>query len=112
MFWFTRRVSINVSAAFISSSVIISSDFAGVKTASTPPLISIPQRISLAPFIIISFFGIQNYYGDKKEIIINRLKANDMSKFQLADGECSLNGCIFEIDNKTGKTVNIERICI
>ncbi len=48
--------------------------------------------------------------GVRKDIIINRLKANDMSKFELADGECSLNGCIFEIDEKTGKTVNIERI--
>lgn len=55
---------------------------------------------------------IDSVLGVKKEIIINRLKSNDMSKFQLADGECSLNGCIFEIDNKTGKTVSIERICI
>ena len=55
---------------------------------------------------------IDSVLGVKKEIIINRLKSNDMSKFQLADGECSLNGCIFEIYNKTGKTVNIERICI
>lgn len=55
---------------------------------------------------------IDSVLGVKKEIIINRLKSNDMSKFQLADGKCSLNGCIFEIDNKTGKTVNIERICI
>ena len=55
---------------------------------------------------------IDSVLGVKKEIIINRLKANDMSKFQLADGKCSLNGCIFEIDNKTGKTVNIERISV
>ncbi len=48
--------------------------------------------------------------GVKKDIIINRLKSNDMSKFELDDGECMLNGCIFEIDNRTGKTVNIERI--
>ena len=50
--------------------------------------------------------------GVKKEIIINRLKDNDMSKFELANGSCSLNGCIFEIDEKTGKTVKIERINI
>ncbi len=48
--------------------------------------------------------------GVKKEIIINRLRDNDMSKFELANGECSLNGCIFDIDEKTGKTVKIERI--
>ncbi len=50
--------------------------------------------------------------GVKTEIIINRLKSGDMSKFEQADGECTLNGCIFEIDVKTGKTVNTERILI
>ncbi len=48
--------------------------------------------------------------GVRKDIIINRLRSNDMSKFALADGECMLNGCIFEIDDNTGKTVKIERI--
>ncbi len=50
--------------------------------------------------------------GVKKEIIINRLKNNDMSKFELADGSCMLNACIFEIDEKSGKTIKIERINI
>ncbi len=52
---------------------------------------------------------IDSVLGVKKEIIINRLKSNDMSKFELAEGECSLCGCIFETD-ETGKTVKIERI--
>lgn len=55
---------------------------------------------------------IDSVLGVKKEIIINRLKDNDMSKFELADGDCFLNGCIFEIDNKSGKTVKIERVSI
>ena len=55
---------------------------------------------------------IDSVLGVKKEIIINRLKSNDMSKFELANGECSLNGCVFEIDEKTGKTTQIERINI
>ena len=55
---------------------------------------------------------IDSVLGVKKEIIINRLKDNDMSKFELANGECSLNACIFEIYEKTGKTVKIERINI
>ena len=55
---------------------------------------------------------VDSVLGVKKEIIINRLKDNDMSKFELADGKCSLNGCIFEIDEKTGKTTQIERINI
>ena len=50
--------------------------------------------------------------GVKKEIIINRLKSNDMSKFELADGKATLNGCIFEIDEKTGKTLDTKRVLI
>ena len=55
---------------------------------------------------------VNSVLGVKTEIIINRMKSGDMSKFEAADGECSLNGCIFEIDEKTGKTVNTERILI
>lgn len=55
---------------------------------------------------------INSVLGVKSEIIINRLKSNDMSKFIFAQGECFLCGCIFDIDIKTGKTVDIERICI
>ena len=50
--------------------------------------------------------------GVKSEIIINRLKDGIPSKFELADGECMLCGCIFDIDIKTGKTVGIERLLI
>ena len=53
---------------------------------------------------------VDSVLGVKKEIIINRLKDNDMSKFELSNGECSLRGCIFEVDENTGKTVKIERI--
>ncbi len=55
---------------------------------------------------------IDSVLGVKKDIIINRLKDNDQSKFMLADGKCMLNGCIFEIDESTGKTLKIERIYI
>lgn len=50
--------------------------------------------------------------GVKSEIIINRLKSGDMSKFYFDDGECSLNGCIFDIDIKSGKTISTERVLI
>ena len=53
---------------------------------------------------------IDSVLGVKKEIIINRLKSNDMSKFQLADGKCSMSGCIFEIDEKTGLCISVKRI--
>ncbi len=48
--------------------------------------------------------------GVKSEIIINRLRDNDMSKFEFADGECKLCGCIFDIDLKDGKCKSVERI--
>lgn len=50
--------------------------------------------------------------GVKSEIIINRLRDNDMSKFELADGPCILSGCIFEIDETSGKTLSVTTICI
>ena len=55
---------------------------------------------------------IDSVLGVKSEIIINRLKDGDPSKFELADGKCQLNGCIFDIDPKTGRTIGIERINI
>lgn len=53
---------------------------------------------------------VDSVLGVKSEIIINRLKDGDPSKFELADGKCALCGCIFDIDTKTGHTVGIERI--
>lgn len=50
--------------------------------------------------------------GVKSEIIINRLKNKDMSKFELAGGECMLNACIFDIDKSTGKTLSVERVLL
>lgn len=55
---------------------------------------------------------IQSVLGVKSSIIINRLKDNDMSAFCLADGKCMINGCIFKIDEKTGKTIGVESISI
>lgn len=49
----------------------------------------------------------QSVLGVKSEIIINRLKDGDQSKFELSDAEPMINGCVFEIDEKTGKTINI-----
>ncbi len=54
----------------------------------------------------------QSVLGVKSDIIINRLRNNDMSRFELADGPCMINGCIFEIDEKTGKTVDVMGIFI
>ncbi|MBE6808522.1 MAG: TIGR00282 family metallophosphoesterase [Ruminococcaceae bacterium] len=50
--------------------------------------------------------------GVKSEIIINRLRDNDMSKFEFAEGDGILCGCIFDIDLTTKRTTRIERISI
>ncbi|MBE6728675.1 MAG: TIGR00282 family metallophosphoesterase [Ruminococcaceae bacterium] len=56
---------------------------------------------------------IQSVLGVKSSIIISRLKdKNATEKFTLADGECMLNGCIFDVDTKTGQTTSVEIINI
>lgn len=55
---------------------------------------------------------INSVLGVKTDIIINRLKDNDMSRFEQESGECMLNGCIFEIDDNTGFTKSVDRIYI
>lgn len=51
---------------------------------------------------------IQSVLGVKSSIIISRLKdKNTSEKFVLADGECMLNGCIFDIDERTGLTTDV-----
>lgn len=55
---------------------------------------------------------INSVLGVKNDIIINRLRDNDMSRFEQASGRCMLNGCIFDIDEHTGKTKNAQSIYI
>ncbi len=56
---------------------------------------------------------IDSVLGVKSEIIISRLKdKNTTEKFVLADGKCMINGCIFDIDKNTGKTISTQIINI
>lgn len=50
--------------------------------------------------------------GVESEIIINRLKNGDTAKFKQADGRAMLNGCIFDINTKTGLAEKTERVYI
>ncbi len=50
--------------------------------------------------------------GVKPEISIEWLKTSMPARFDTAEGECMMNGCIFEIENKTGKVINIEPVTI
>lgn len=55
---------------------------------------------------------VDSVLGVKPEISINWLKTGMPARFDNASGDCMLNGCIFEIDNKTGKTLSVERVCL
>ncbi len=55
---------------------------------------------------------IDSVLGVKKELSIARIKDAASVKFELADGKCKLNGCIFEIDEKTGLTTALNTINI
>ena len=61
----------------------------------------------------IGMTGVKNsVLGVDKDIIIKKLKDKMPMKFYNAIGDCELNGCIFDIDKNTGKTVSVKRICI
>ncbi|MEG1820289.1 MAG: TIGR00282 family metallophosphoesterase [Oscillospiraceae bacterium] len=53
---------------------------------------------------------IQSVLGVKPEIIIEKLKCNMPARFDYESGDCSICGCVFEIDKATGKTISVERI--
>ncbi|MBQ1183241.1 MAG: TIGR00282 family metallophosphoesterase [Clostridia bacterium] len=55
---------------------------------------------------------IDSILGVKKELSIAKIKDAAPVKFELADGKCKLNGCIFEIDEKSGLTTKIKTITI
>ena len=50
--------------------------------------------------------------GVKPEISIEWLKTSMPARFDTAEGDCIMNGCIFEIENKTGEVINIEPVTI
>ncbi len=55
---------------------------------------------------------IDSVLGVKKELSLAKIKDGAPVKFELADGPCLLNGCVFEIDRKSGKTTAVKRISI
>ena len=52
----------------------------------------------------------QSVLGVKPEIIIERMKTNMPARFETAEGECVLEGVLFEIDKKTGRCLNVQRV--
>lgn len=50
--------------------------------------------------------------GVKPELAIEKMKTNMPVRFENPDGECQLQGIIFEIDKNSGKTVCVKRVSI
>ncbi|MBQ8029726.1 MAG: TIGR00282 family metallophosphoesterase [Clostridia bacterium] len=49
--------------------------------------------------------------GVKKEIVIKKFTSLMPQRFETADrNECFINGCIFSVDEKSGKCIDVERI--
>lgn len=56
--------------------------------------------------------AVHSVLGVTPNLAIEKMKTNMPVRFENPDGECKMEGCIFEIDNKTGKTISVERIRI
>lgn len=50
--------------------------------------------------------------GVKKELIIEKFRTNMPVRFDAASGDCMINGCIFTIDEKSGKCTSTEIVRI
>ena len=50
--------------------------------------------------------------GMDKDVSIKRFETTLPERYKIAEGECMLNGVIFDVDNTTNKVKQIERIRI
>ena len=55
---------------------------------------------------------VQSVLGVTPSLAIEKMKTNMPVRFTNPDGPCKMEGCIFEIDNKTGKTISAEIVSI
>ena len=55
---------------------------------------------------------INSVIGMDVKASIKRFVTSLPEKYKLAEGEAMLNGCVFEIDDKTNKTVSIKRVYV
>ncbi len=54
----------------------------------------------------------ESVLGVDKDIIIKKFRTNLPARFDSAEGECSINGCIFAVDENTGRCTDVERITL
>ncbi len=50
--------------------------------------------------------------GVDKNIVISKFRTGLPVRFDAAEGSCMLNGCLFTVDEKTGRCLSIERVLI
>ena len=50
--------------------------------------------------------------GVRPEASISWLKTGLPTRFEISDGACMMCGAIIDVDEKTGKSRSIERICV
>ena len=55
---------------------------------------------------------VQSVLGIEPSLAIQKFRSNLPVRFQNATGEYAINGCLLEIDEKTGKAISIERVDI
>lgn len=55
---------------------------------------------------------VQSALGVKPELVIKKLKTKLPVRFEVASGECELNAVEFEIDEKTGKCTDCQRVSL
>lgn len=55
---------------------------------------------------------IQSVLGVTPSLAIEKMKTNLPVRFANPDEQCKMEGCIFEVDNKTGKTLSAELVSI
>ncbi|MBR5496273.1 MAG: TIGR00282 family metallophosphoesterase [Oscillospiraceae bacterium] len=54
----------------------------------------------------------QSALGVDVNCVISKFKTNLPTRFEISDNPCFLNAVLFEIDEKTGKTLSVERIIV
>lgn len=55
---------------------------------------------------------IHSVIGSRIEAAVQKMRSHMPARLDYADGPCMINGALFELDEKTGKTVSVERINI
>jgi metallophosphoesterase (TIGR00282 family) len=55
---------------------------------------------------------IHSVLGVKPEIIIQKMRTKMPARFDIAEGDCRIDGVIFTIDESTGKAIEVERLTI